>query len=70
MTMDKEINGYQWNSQIIKWIMYQNKKSGNDVVPWQQIIVRYHGNNVNAQKWIQNLSHVYQRSWQKSNNIL
>ena len=41
MTIDKEIKEYQWNSQIIKWIMYENKQSENGSVPWQQVINCY-----------------------------
>ena len=41
MTIDKEVNGYQ-NNQIIKRIMHENKKSENEIVPYQQIIMRYH----------------------------
>ena len=33
MTIDKEINEYQWNDQIIKRIMHKNKQSGNEIVP-------------------------------------
>ena len=47
MAIDKEINGYQRNHQIIKRIMYENKQSGSESIPWQQVIVHYYGNRVN-----------------------
>ena len=33
MIIDKEINEYQLNDQIIKQIMYKNKQSGSEIVP-------------------------------------
>ena len=33
VTIDKESNGYQWNDQIIKRIMYKKKQSGSEIVP-------------------------------------
>ena len=46
--------------------MYENKQSGNVSVPWQQVIVHYHGNNVNLSI---KSSHAYQRVRQRSSNI-
>ena len=66
MANDKEINGYQWNHQIIKRIMYENKQSGSESVPWQQVIVRYHGNKVSSNA---KSSHIYQRVSQRLINI-
>ena len=36
--------------------MYENKQSGSESVPWQQVILRYHGNKVSS---IIKLSHAY-----------
>ena len=46
--------------------MYDNKQSGSENVPWQQVIVHYHGNEVSSSI---KLSHAYQREKQRSNNI-
>ena len=48
MTIDKEINGYQWNDQVIKRITRKSKQSGSGSVPWQQVIMRYHENRVSS----------------------
>ena len=66
MTIDKEINGYEWNDKIIKQIEHENKQSGSERVPWQQIIVHYHGNKVSSSI---KLSHTYQKARQRSNDI-
>ena len=66
MTIDKEINEYQWNDQVIKRIICKSKQSGSGNVPWQQVIVRYHGNMVSSSI---KLSHAYQRVRLKSGNI-
>ena len=42
VVINKEINEYQWNNQIIKWIIKKNKQSESEIVPWQQVTVRYH----------------------------
>ena len=42
MAIDKEINGYQWNDQIIKWIINKNKQSESEIILWQQVTVCYH----------------------------
>ena len=36
--------------------MYENKQSGSESVPWQQVILRYHGNEVSSSI---KLTHVY-----------
>ena len=46
--------------------MYENKLSGSESVPWQQVIVRYHGNRVNSSI---KSSHAYQRAKQRLDNI-
>ena len=46
--------------------MYENKQSESESVPWQQVIVCYHGNKVNSSI---KLLHTYQRVRQRSNNI-
>ena len=46
--------------------MYENKQSGSEIAPWQQVIVRYNGNKVNSSI---KLSHAYQRVRQRSNKI-
>ena len=33
MAIDKKSNGYQWNDQIIKWIVHKNKQSESEIVP-------------------------------------
>ena len=33
MVIDKKINRYQWNDQIIEQIMHQNEQSGSKIVP-------------------------------------
>ena len=66
MIINNEINRYQWNDQILKWIMHKNKQSESEIVPWQQVMVRYNGNKVSSSI---KLSHAYQRIRQRSNNI-
>ena len=39
--------------------MYENKQSGSESVPWQQVKLRYHRNKVSSNI---KLSHAYQRS--------
>ena len=46
--------------------MYENKQSGSESVPWQQVILRYHENKVSSSI---KLSHVYQKVRQRSSNI-
>ena len=46
--------------------MHKNKQNGNENVPSQQVIVRYHGNKVSSNI---KLSHANQKSRQGSNNI-
>ena len=46
--------------------MYENKQSGSESVPWQQVILHYHRNKVSSSI---KLSHAYQRARQRSNNI-
>ena len=46
--------------------MYENKQSGSESVPWQQVIVRYHGNKVGSNA---KSSHIYQRVSQRLINI-
>ena len=62
MAIDKEINGYQWNDQIIKRITHKNKQRGSELVPLQQVITRYHGNKVSSNI---KLSHAYQTARQR-----
>ena len=66
MTIDKEINGYQWNDKVIKLITRKSKQNGSDSVPWQQIITRYHGNKVSSSI---KSSHAYQIVRERSSNI-
>ena len=65
MTIDKKINEYQWNDQIIKRNTHKSKQSGSGSgsVLWQQVIVRYHGNKVSSSI---KSSHAYQRVRQRS----
>ena len=46
--------------------MYDNKQSGSESVPLQQVIVCYYENKVSSSI---KLSHAYQRARQRSNNI-
>ena len=46
--------------------MHKNKRNGNEIVPQQQLIVRYHGNKISSSI---KSSHAYQRARQISNNI-
>ena len=46
--------------------MHRMEQNGSESVPRQQVIVRYHGNKVSSSI---KLSHAYQRTRQRSNNI-
>ena len=46
--------------------MHKNKRSGNEIVPQQQLIVCYHGNMVSLSI---KSSHAYQRARQRLDNI-
>ena len=46
--------------------MYDNKQIGSESVPWQQVILHYHGNKISSTI---KLSHAYQRAKQRSSNI-
>ena len=46
--------------------MYENKESGSESVPWQQVILRYHGNEISSSI---KLTHVYKKARQILNNI-
>ena len=46
--------------------MYDNKQSGSESVPCQQVMLHYHGNKISSTI---KLSHAYQRAKQRSSNI-